>query len=244
MSLRIAFDVDGVLADMSAALRQKERQLFGSAVPADTRAEGAEEATPEAQSTGTATDPLAAEMRKHGLTAGQQRQLWKGVASTENFWETLDECEPGGVRSLAQLADGRQWEIIFLTSRPGTAGVTCQVQTQRWLQRHGFPIPAVFVVQGSRGKIADALHLDVVVDDLPENCVDVLSDSKARAILMWRGASNGIPASAQRLGIAVVSTVAECLHMLGNLDDEPQSPTIVDRVKWALGLSSGKRLPG
>ena len=120
------------------------------------------------------------------MTARQQRRLWQHVESIENFWEGLAELEPGVIRRLATLAADRRWEIIFLTKRPETVGVTAQVQTQRWLESKGFTLPSVFVVQRSRGRIAAALGLDFVVDDRPENCLDVVVDSKARAILVWR----------------------------------------------------------
>jgi hypothetical protein len=51
----------------------------------------------------------------------------------------------------------------------------------------GLRASSVYVVQGSRGLIAAALELDVVVDDRHENCYDVVVDSGARAILVWRG---------------------------------------------------------
>src|SRR6476661_5484879 len=76
--------------------------------------------------------------------------------------------------------------------------------SQRWLESKGFSLPSVFVVQGSRGRIADALGLDIVVDDRPENCLDVVVDSKARAILVWREDESLLPAAARRLGIGVV----------------------------------------
>src|SRR5206468_6136381 len=110
------------------------------------------------------------------------------------------ELEPGAIARLAALAVERRWEIIFLTKRPRSAGATAQVQTQRWLEAKGFTLPSVFVVQGSRGRIASALALDVVVDDRPENCLDVVVDSSARAILVWRSATEPVPSSAQRLG--------------------------------------------
>ena len=120
------------------------------------------------------------------MTARQQRRLWRHVESIENFWQTLAEIEPGVVSRLATIATDRRWEIIFLTKRPETAGATAQVQTQRWLESKGFALPSVFVVQGSRGRIAASLGLDIVVDDRPENCLDVVVDSKARALLVWR----------------------------------------------------------
>src|SRR5262245_61077164 len=104
-----------------------------------------------------------------GLTGKQHRRLWQAVGAIDDFWETLDEIEHGAVAAVARHARDRRWEVIFPTSRSRTAGSTTQLQTQRWLQRHGFELPSVFVVSDSRGTIAEALDLDVVVDDLPEN---------------------------------------------------------------------------
>ncbi len=120
------------------------------------------------------------------MTERQERRLWRHVESIDGFWETLKEIEPGTVARLAALASDRRWELIFLTKRPESAGATAQVQTQRWLQAHGFSLPSVFVVQGSRGRVADAFNLDFVVDDRPENCLDVVIDSTTRALLVWR----------------------------------------------------------
>src|SRR5262245_50686425 len=99
------------------------------------------------------------------LNARQQRRLWDHVESIENFWETLPEIEPGSVARLAALALEHHWEIIFLTRRPASAGATSQLQSQRWLAAKGFALPSVFVVQGSRGRIAASLSLDFVIDD-------------------------------------------------------------------------------
>ena len=141
----------------------------------------------------------------HALTARQQRELWRAVCARANFWESLDEIEPGALARLFQLVRDRRWEPIFLTSRPETAGDTAQLQSHRWLAAHGFPAASVFVVHGSRGKIAAALELDVVVDDRPENCLDVAIDSNARAILVWRGDEEKVPGSARQLGIGAVN---------------------------------------
>jgi len=124
----------------------------------------------------------------------------------------------GVSRRLAQLARKHRWEIIFLTKRPQTVGETSQVQTQRWLECRGFRYPSLFVVNGARRRIADALALDMVVDDLPADCVDVLSDSQAKAILVWRGRSQTVPASARRLGIRVIESMAECLGVLHDIE--------------------------
>jgi hypothetical protein len=99
-------------------------------------------------------------------------------------------------------------------------------------------MPSVFVVQGSRGRIADALDLHIVVDDRPENCLDVVVDSKARAILVWRDDEKRLPPATRRLGIGVVKSTAECLDILTAVDSRNDDrPTVMDRVKRLLGLS-------
>jgi len=172
------------------------------------------------------------------MTSRQQRKLWRHIEAIENFWETLAELEPGVVERLAAMAAERRWEIIFLTKRPQTAGSTAQVQTQTWLKTKGFPLPSVFVVQGSRGRIAAALDLHIVIDDRPENCLDVVVDSKARAILVWREAEKHVPAATRRLGIGVVKTTGECLDVLREIDSTTTSQRsgLFDRVRRLLGL--------
>ena len=111
------------------------------------------------------------------------------------------------------------------------------MQTQRWLQSNGFPLPSVYVVQGSRGRIAAALALDFVIDDTPENCLDVVVDSRARAVLVWREDPKHLPAAAKRLGIGVVKTVHECLDILAQVDaTAADRPGMIDKVKRLLGL--------
>jgi hypothetical protein len=171
------------------------------------------------------------------LTKRQHRRLWHHIATIDNFWETLKEIEPGSIARLAALATERRWETIFLTKRPATAGSTSQVQTQRWLESKGFRLPSVYVVQGSRGRIAAALALDFVIDDTPENCLDVVVDSRARAILVWRRDEKLLPSAARRLGIGVVKSVDDCLKILAQVDSRStDKPNVMDRVMRLLGL--------
>jgi len=234
--MRLGFDLDGTLADMQRALAREARELFPQvdpdALPRSAAPDGTP-ATPERSgSNGTESQPASAP-----LTARQQQELWRAVCDRVNFWETLDELEPGALARLAALARDRKWEVIFLTSRPETRGDTAQLQTHRWLAAHGFPFPSVFVVHGSRGKIAASLELDVVVDDRPENCLDVAIDSKARAVLVWRSDEEKVPASARQLGIGAVNSIAECLDILEELDAAgAERSGMVDRLKRLLGL--------
>src|SRR5204863_3426887 len=101
---------------------------------------------------------------------------------------------------------------------------TSQVQSQKWLESKGFALPSVFVVQGNRGRIAQSLALDIVVDDRPENCLDVVTDSKARAVLVWREKQQGLPTAARPLGIGVVESMSECAYILVPLDTFKPEP--------------------
>ena len=239
MPLRIGCDLDGVLADMDAGLLREAETLFGKGV-ARRLEESAEAPTPDVEPGDAAASrpesiPPPVKLQ---ISSRQERRLWRHIETVENFWEGLAEIEPGVVKKLAALAAERRWEIIFLTKRPESAGATAQVQTQRWLQSKGFTLPSVFVVQGSRGRIASALHLDVVIDDRPENCLDVVMDSKrARAILVWRDDPARLPAASQRLGIGVVKSVSQCLDILTQLDGpDKDEPGVMARVKKLLGL--------
>ena len=97
------------------------------------------------------------------------------------------------------------------------------------------------MTQGSRGRIASAIDLDVVVDDNPENCLDVAMESEARSILVWRGQADVVPENATRLGIGTVFTVDECL---GLLDEAAQSTHgergFVHALRRVLGRVVGK----
>ncbi len=233
--MRVGFDLDGTVADMQTALVREARLLFPGIDPAlvPTSTAGATAPEPEASEGRSEESPFSTS----ALTSSQQRELWKAVCGRENFWESLDEIEPGSLARLYALSRERKWEVIFLTSRPESAGDTAQMQSHRWLTTHGFASPSIFVVHGSRGKISSALALDVFVDDRPENCLDISIDSQTRAILVWRGDEDKVPGSARQLGIGSVSSVAECLDILEHLDrTDKEGEGLLGRFKRLLGL--------
>lgn len=255
--MRLGFDLDGTVADLQGALAQEAKRLYPgidtAALPRsapETDPTAATIPSGDAEKAGEAGEPGAAESNGlfafGSLSARQQREIWKAVCDRENFWETLDEIEPGGLARLYEAVQEHRWELIFLTSRPETKGDTAQSQSHRWLSKQGYQQPSVFVVHGSRGKIAASLALDVLVDDRPENCLDVAIDSAARPILVWRGDEGKVPGSARQLGIGSVSSIKECLDILEALDrDETGQGGMVDRLKRLLGLKpQAARLKG
>ncbi|MEO7158060.1 MAG: hypothetical protein ABI039_10880 [Vicinamibacterales bacterium] len=248
--MRVGFDLDGTVADMSVALHREALKLFGdealtpaatrTPAPQEPRAETAADGPPPPQidpGTPTTEDDQAPPqaMQELQLTARQRMQLWDHVKTIENFWNTLPELEPGIISRIATTARARRWEVIFLTTRPSTAGDLVQLQSQRWLEAHGFQYPSVFVVQRSRGKIAAALALDAFVDDRPENCVDIAVESKAKVIMVWHGHLADVPAGAKRLGVEAVTTISEAMTLLERLDDVRNQPSLLRSIKRAFG---------
>src|SRR5207245_2308610 len=103
--MRLGFDLDGTVADMQAALAREARRLFPDVDPATLpRSASTEEspsATPDAPEGAPEAEPAA--LLAQTLSARQQRELWAAVRAQVNFWETLDEIEPGALARLYRL---------------------------------------------------------------------------------------------------------------------------------------------
>lgn len=234
--MRIAFDLDGVLADLHTPFVRAAVSLFPELDASDIRAADIGASPPDTDSEAAGEPEAPQPTLQAPLTRRQSDAVWRHLASIEDFWEGLEEIESGMIARLAALADDRAWEVLFITSRPMSAGRTVQRQSQRWLARLGFPLPSVYVVHGSRGKVADALNLDVVIDDRPENCLDVVLESKSGAILVWRGDAASAPPSAKRLGIAVTATVAASLDAIVEAERSAGEGGLLDRLRKLFGL--------
>jgi hypothetical protein len=196
MSLRIGFDIDGVLADFRTAFHATARHCLGREVQAPD--DGISSPTLDQQ---------------------EVKRVWEAVAKTPNWWLQLPPHEPDQIARLYDLARAAKWEVFFLTNRPASAGDSVQFQTQWWLERNGFYMPAVLTVPGSRGDIANGLRLDLVVDDLVMNCVEVVSGSAAKAMLMLRDEEPATRAHALDRGIGVVATLSAALGVIEQLQE-------------------------
>ena len=247
-SLRIAFDMDGTLADLSTAFHQIEDRLFGPYEAEHTQPqpeareeeqEAEQRAAQEAAAPTPGHDPAAQARERLAQARALRRHndiIWHAIESTPDFWTTLQETEPGMVRRLWEAAQKNRWEVFFITQRPATAGESVQFQTQRWLRDQGFELPSVLPLSGSRGKAVQALKIDFLVDDTPKNCVDVISDSAARAILLTRGVDEFTENGAKRLGIVTVKTAADALEVLEQATVAKVNPTFFARFLQKLGV--------
>lgn len=202
MSLRLGVDLDGTLADLSGAYRFIERRLFNQV----SERPPAGDDVPE--------DDAPADAPSRASEKGRSEAVWQAIRETTDFWLTLAPIDPTVVSRLWIEAQSRQWEVVFVTQRPATAGDTVQRQSQRWLMSQGFMMPSVVTLKGSRGRLASALELDILLDDTAKNCVDVLSDSRCRPILIQPNPDAIAQTQAARLRIDIAASVADALTLI------------------------------
>jgi len=196
MALRIGIDIDGVLADFRTAFHETAVRCLRHDVD---DAQDLEVVTP--------------------LSPGDVRRVWDYIATAPNWWMEVPAYEPDQIARLYSLTRAGSWEVFFMTKRPPSAGDSVQFQTQWWIERFGFYLPAVLTVPGSRGDVANGLRLDLVLDDQLINCVEVISTAPAKAVLVQRSNDPATRQQASNRGIGVVSTLSEALSVVERLDD-------------------------
>ena len=230
--VRIGFDMDGVLADFSTAFHDVEKRLFGagSGLPAESpEVEARQEEAAAAQAAAPGSSPRETRRRRDAV--------WKEIHDTTDFWTTLKPHDPGAVRRIYDMMLRHGLEVFFITQRPATLGQTVQRQTQYWLRQQGFDLPSVLVIGGSRGAAAGALRLDYHVDDSPQNCLDIVSDSRARPILIVPEPDAVTENSAKRLRIGVARSIGQALDILEHTLASPgnDGPRLLDKLSRMVG---------
>ena len=222
MSLRIGVDVDGVLANFRAAFHTAAMECLRRDIE-----------EPE--------DPKSPQ----ALLEKDVNRVWEWVAKTTNWWMELEPYEPDQIARLYRMARAGRWEVFFLTNRPPSAGDTVQFQTQWWIERQGFYLPAVLTVPGSRGEIANAMRLDLVIDDLSMNCVEVVSASPAKALLLLRDSNPTAEQHATSRGIGVVHNLSEAIGVLERLHDllPTRRGRLLRLADWFRPAHHGETLP-
>ena len=188
--------MDGVIANFNKTFRETASKIGG--LP-----DGRNRSDPDARA----------------MTADAMKRVWDHISRTAQWWLQLDPYEPEQIQRLYRLSRERRWEVYFMTTRPASAGETTQFQTQWWLETHGFPLPAVLTVPGSRGDAANALKLDIAVDDRLTNCVDIIAASRAKGLLLLRRDDATVREQAQARGIGVVTTLAAAIDAIEHFEE-------------------------
>jgi hypothetical protein len=196
MALRIGLDVDGVLADFRTAFHAAAVHCLRHDI----------DDVDDMETVGP-------------LSPDDVRRVWEYVAKTQNWWMGVPAYEPDQIARLYSITRAAGWEVFFMTKRPPSAGDSVQFQTQWWIERFGFYLPAVLTVPGSRGDISNGLRLDMILDDQLINCVEVISAAPTKALLMLRTADASAREQAANRGVGVVSTLSEAITVLERLHD-------------------------
>ena len=196
--LRIGFDIDGVVADFRTGFLDVAAKLLGR---------------------DAIHKPSAPMPDFNAVSAADSKRVWRVITETPNWWLGLAPYEPAQIARLYQLARRYRWEVSFLTSRIQTTGDSVQFQSQAWLEAYGFYMPAVVTVPGSRGEIANAMRLDVVIDDQLLNCLEVVGASQTKAILLLQVGDAELQTQATERGIGVVHRLEQAIEVLLHLQD-------------------------
>jgi hypothetical protein len=217
--LRLGIDVDGVVADFRSAFRAlAEREL------------------------GLATGDVETELSKPDVD-----RLWRAVASTTNWWLDVPAYEPDQIERLYAQVRRARWEVFFMTSRPPSAGDSVQLQTQVWLERHGYYLPSVLTTPaGARGELARSLRLDLALDDRLVNCLEIISASNSKAVMVLRApAEPRARGAAEARGIGVVSSLAQALDAVERLAEllTTRRGRLVRLADWFLVKKETSTLP-
>lgn len=148
--MRIGIDLDGVLVDFDAGLREMLFRTSRKVIP-------------------PGEPPCWEWPATFGITDTQERDAWDLINASPDFWETLPEYSAFTHELKEQLIEvALANDVYFITDRRKRGA---KQQTERWLASRGL-VPSV-AITNQKGLVAKALYLDVFIDDRPENCLDV-----------------------------------------------------------------------
>ena len=217
--LRVGIDIDGVVADFRSAFRRLAEGELG----------------------------IAAEDAESDLRKADIDRLWRAVADKPNWWLDVPPYEPDQIVRLYSRVRQSRWEVFFMTSRPPSAGDSVQLQTQVWLERNGFFLPSVLTTPaGARGELARSLRLDIALDDRILNCLEIISASNSKAVMVLRNPSDpNARESAEARGVGVVSTFAEALDAIERFEKilANRRGRLLRLVDWFQPKNNGPQLP-
>lgn len=145
---QIGVDVDGILADFCPAYASLCSDVSGKVV-----------------------SPLATKwqwVRDYGVTAAQEGAVWDHIRATPTFWHALSPL-PEASGACAYLEGlSADHNVYFMTHRPENA----KFWTELWLSDLGVQNPTV-LCSDQKGKLAQALSIDLFIDDKVENVLEV-----------------------------------------------------------------------
>lgn len=156
--MKLGFDIDGVLADFVRSYNEAIKQETGILIP----------------DTSDSYPDVWFYERAAGVTPAQEQKIWKRITASKSFWAELHPYPevPEIMSKLNELRwDGH--DIYFITTRRGEQA---KYQTEKWLALLGMYAPSV-ILSSKKGLVAAGIGLDAMLDDRPENLIEVKNES-------------------------------------------------------------------
>lgn len=167
--MRIGFDIDGVLANFTAAYQRLVVEVAGV----------------DRFQPGDITNPPCWNWPEYrGYSTAVVQEVWRRIAASESFWFELGILDGADTlrHVIGSLEDDH--DVYFITSRVGQA---VKRQTEAWLEEQiGMQIPTV-LISNEKALCMVALSLDAYIDDNLDNvrsCEVALQNERARAAAM------------------------------------------------------------
>lgn len=190
---RVGLDIDGVLADFVNPFIRRTIGVTGKNL-----------FPPQPFEPTVWLDP-----EDYGYTKQEVSQVWESIKQDPDFWRYLI-AYPAALDLLYQIRHWRRdmHDVYFITSRPGQSA---KWQTEGWLEAYSYGKPTV-LISSAKGLCAQALKLDLYIDDKWENCVDTAPHCKTYLLSQPWNIEQAKDAAVH--GIAVIRTLQEFVEIL------------------------------
>lgn len=117
------------------------------------------------------------------------KPVWQEVDRCQNWWMSLEPLvTPGEVTELNQLIHNYGVEVVFITNRGPTSGLSAERQSGLWLEGIGVDMRQATVLcagAGKKGALAAALDIDYAIDDNVANLEDLRNNGITTFARTW-----------------------------------------------------------
>lgn len=175
MRKRIAIDIDGVLANFNLAFSKKALDIGVNTKIIQTE---------EVEVWDWPTQQL-------DWTEKEYTDTWEALKNSYNWWMTLEPIISVGHNFEDEvdfindaILDN---DIYFITHRCNTLGFNATMQSHLWLESVGIQAHnATVIASGTKGPLAAALGIDVVIDDKLDNLWDFKLNNVNAVCRAWK----------------------------------------------------------